>query len=54
MRNLDAPQQSMSQDVPAEQNSEQIEQRRREVHQRLEELNEERRLRRLISDEWED
>lgn len=54
MRNYDAPQHSISPDAPVELNSEQIEQRRKEIHQRLEEINEERRLRRLISDEWED
>jgi len=37
-------------------NAEQAKQqdRQRQVHQRLEELSEERRLRRLLSDEWDD
>jgi len=54
MRNYDAPPQAVLPESSIELTPDKIEQRRREreVHQRLEELNK-RRLRRLLSDEWD-
>jgi len=56
MRNYDNSSPSMSPDSPLDSPTEQIKQRdrKREVHQRLERINEERQLKRLLSDEWDD
>lgn len=54
MRNYDTPQETIPSDTPIDVDSAKKEQRRREVHQRLEDLNEERRLKRLIDDEWDE
>ena len=41
-------------DIVVNKTPREVEARRRQVHQRIEQLNEERRLKRLLGDEWDD